>query len=410
MFQEPPNTTPQSITAITRRVRDLLENQRDLQDLWVEGEVSNYKRAPSGHLYFSLKDANAQLKCVMWKTDAAKLTFEPAHGDQIVAHGRISVYEVQGVYQFYADSLQPAGQGDLHRQFERLKAYLEADGLFESSRKQPLPAFPRCIGIVTSAKAAGLQDVLNILERRYPLAQVILSPTLVQGTAAPPQIVRAIDRLNRRDDIDVMLVIRGGGSLEDLWCFNDEAVVRAVAAARIPTVTGVGHEIDFTLVDFAADVRAPTPSAAAEIATPDQNELRAAVIYLAGRLDATVRTRITALQDVTDQHQRALGWLSPAKRLADLRQKLDEQAFRLNQAGHAHVNAQRHRLEHLQTRLYAASPQHIMARGYAMVTRAGDGKRMHSVQDAAPGTSVLVQMQDGTLKASVTERTYDDPE
>ncbi len=401
LFQDPPDNSPQTVSDITRRVRQVLEGQRDLQDVWIEGEISNYKRAPSGHLYFSLKDANTQLKCVMWKSEAARLSFNPKHGDQILAHGRIGVYEVQGVYQFYADSLQPAGQGDLHRQFERLKAQLDAEGLFDSARKHDLPRLPRRIGIVTSPRAAGFQDVLNILARRYPLGEIILSPTLVQGEAAPPQIVRAIERLSRQAGIDVMLIIRGGGSLEDLWCFNDERVVRAVVASDIPTVTGVGHEIDFTLVDFAADVRAPTPSAAAELATPDQGELRLDVQSQEARLQRAFRDRLSTAQEAVGNHARALGWLTPAKRMADLRQRLDEQTFRLQQAGRGHLQTSQHRLDQIQTRLYAASPQQIMARGYAILTRAADGQRIQRVQDAAPGTTLHITMQDGQLEATV---------
>ncbi|NJL94564.1 MAG: exodeoxyribonuclease VII large subunit [Anaerolineae bacterium] len=247
------------MSEVTAHIRQLFDTQPGLQDVWIEGEVSNLRRAPSGHLYFTLKDKTAQLKAVMWKSSAGRLRFEPQHGDLVLAHGRISVYETQGNYQLYADALQPAGIGDLNRQYELRKAKLEAEGWFDPARKRPLPPFPRRIGVVTSASTAAFQDVQNVLRRRYPIAEVLLSGTLVQGETAPAQIVAAIQRINQRADVDVLLIVRGGGSLEDLWCFNDEAVVRAVAESRIPTITGVGHEIDFTLVDFAADQRAPTP-------------------------------------------------------------------------------------------------------------------------------------------------------
>ncbi|HLA42266.1 MAG TPA: exodeoxyribonuclease VII large subunit, partial [Aggregatilineales bacterium] len=321
---------PKSISEITRHIRTLLDRDRTLQDVWVEGEISNYTRASSGHLYFSLKDENAQLKCVMWKTEAARLNFEPEHGDQILAHGKIGVYEVQGAYQLYADSLQRAGLGDLHRRFEMLKTKLEAEGLFDSERKRPLPRFPRRIGIVTSPTAAGFQDVLNILSRRYAMGEVILSPAIVQGSAAPPRIIAAIEALNRRNDIDVMLIIRGGGSLEDLWCFNDENVVRAVAASRIPTVTGVGHEIDFTLVDFAADQRAPTPSAAAELVTPvSQEDLLYTVREFQKRMNGILRAEIENYQESLSNQRRTLRLLSPQHRIETLKQQLDDYTLRI---------------------------------------------------------------------------------
>jgi exodeoxyribonuclease VII large subunit len=235
---------PQSVSQVTRYIGQLFDRDPRLQDVAVEGEVSNYKRAASGHLYFTLKDSQAQLKCVMWKSDAVRLRTEPQQGAQLIAQGKIGVYTPTGEYQLYAKSLQAVGLGDLHRQFELLKAKLEAEGLFDSQRKRPIPAFPRRVGIVTSPDAAGFQDMLNILVRRYPSAQIILSPSLVQGAAAPPAIVLALQALYQREDVDVIVIARGGGSLEDLWCFNDERVVRAIAAAPIPTVTGVGHEID----------------------------------------------------------------------------------------------------------------------------------------------------------------------
>jgi exodeoxyribonuclease VII large subunit len=399
------DASPKSVSEITRYIRGLFDLDAQLQDVWVEGEVSNYKRAASGHMYFSLKDDDAQLKCVMWKTAAERLNFEPGHGDQVLASGKIGVYETQGVYQLYVETLQPAGIGDLNRQFEILKARMDAEGLFDADRKRALPALPRRIGIVTSPDAAGFRDVLNILERRYPVAHVILSKTSVQGNQAPPQIVAAIERLNRRNDIDVMLIVRGGGSLEDLWCFNDESVVRAVANSGIPTVTGVGHEIDFTLVDFAADVRAPTPSAAAEIATPDRQDLLVALQDYSQHLNAHLTGRLSELRGQLNGFERTLRLLTPANKTANLRQHLDDQSARMAAALRADLRHERQRIDALADRLHSANPQTIMARGYAMLRREGDGKRLTSVQDAAPGTSIVVRMQDGELAARVKERT-----
>jgi len=243
-----------TISEVTSVIRQLLESAEPLQAVRVQGEVSNMKRYSSGHLkryssghwYFTLKDGGAQLKCVMWRSNADKQRYKPEDGDQVEARGNIGVYDAQGVYQLYAESLKPVGMGDLYRQFEELKARLDAEGLFDPARKRPLPAFPRQIGVVTSPQAAAFQDIQNVLRRRFPLAVIILSPTPVQGADAPSQIAAALERLNQYAQVDVILLIRGGGSIEDLWAFNDEGVARAVAASRIPVVTGVGHEIDFT--------------------------------------------------------------------------------------------------------------------------------------------------------------------
>jgi exodeoxyribonuclease VII large subunit len=246
-----------------------------LQDLWLEGEVSNWKHAPSGHIYFTLKDEAASIRCAMWRSNIQRAAYLPAgDGEAVLAHGYVSVYEPQGVYQFYVDDVQPVGLGSLYARFEQLKARLQAEGLFDADRKRSLPHFPRRIGVVTSPSGAVLRDILNVLRRRYPLAEVIVAPTLVQGPEAPAQIVRALERVGQVPGVDVIILARGGGSLEDLWAFNDEAVARAIVAAPVPVVSGVGHETDFTIADFAADLRAPTSSAAAELVTPDRAALR----------------------------------------------------------------------------------------------------------------------------------------
>ncbi|MBI3944107.1 MAG: exodeoxyribonuclease VII large subunit [Chloroflexi bacterium] len=270
---------------INRHIRLLLESEDLLQDVWVEGEISNFTRATSGHLYFTLKDSESSLRCVMWRDQALRLPALPQNGAAVIAHGRISVYEVQGAYQLYADTLQPAGAGVLHAAFEALKARLQAEGLFDSARKRPLPPFPRRIGIVTSPRAAALRDIIRVISRRYPLAEMVLAPAAVQGSDAPPQIVAALQNLgSHQPAVDMIILARGGGSLEELWAFNDETVARAVATSPVPVVTGVGHEVDFTIVDFVADLRAPTPSAAAEMSVPDGLELRRQLRALEGRL------------------------------------------------------------------------------------------------------------------------------
>jgi exodeoxyribonuclease VII large subunit len=256
-----------TVSRLTQHLRQVIESDPQLQDVWVRGELSNVSRPASGHLYFTLKDAGASLRGVMWKLDAARLKFPLRDGMEVEAHGRIGIYEVSGQVQLYADVLRPVGEGALYAEFLRLKSLLEAEGLFDLSRKRGLPELPRRIGIVTSSTGAALRDMLNTLRRRLPFVDVILAPSPVQGADAPPALVAALQKLNRFQP-DVILIARGGGSIEDLWAFNDERVVRAVAASQAPVISGVGHETDFTLTDFAADLRAPTPTAAAELATP----------------------------------------------------------------------------------------------------------------------------------------------
>ncbi len=325
-----------SVTELTRHLRGLLESDALLQDVWVTGEVSNFSRPASGHLYFTIKDSGASLRCVMWRNTAMRQTFLPRDGDGIEAHGAVSIYEAGGQYQLYADLLRPAGEGALYREFLHLKAQLEAEGLFDPQRKRPIPLLPQCIGIVTSPTGAALRDMLNILLRRYPLARVVLAPTPVQGDEAPLSIIAALQNLNRAARPDVILVARGGGSIEDLWAFNHEGVARAIAASPAPVITGIGHETDFTIADFVADLRAPTPTAAAELATPDGSELRAGVLDLVMRLDRTAAAGLDQRRwALADAHNRLL-LHSPLARLRSDRQRMDELLHRLaTAAGHS---------------------------------------------------------------------------
>ena len=393
-----------TVTQLTARIRDLFERDPDLQDVWVQGEISNFTRATSGHLYFTLKDRDGELRCVMWRSQAAWLGYQPQHGDSAVAHGRVTVYEARGQYQLVCDLIQAAGAGDLNRQFELLKARLDAEGLFDPARKRPIPSFPRKIGVVTSPTTAAFQDIQNVLRRRYPLVEVLLSPTLVQGKDAPPQIVEAIRRLNDYTDVDVIVVARGGGSLEDLWCFNDEAVVRAVAGSRLPVVTGVGHEIDFTLVDFAADLRAPTPSAAAEILTPDGAALRSEIRVWTGQLSEIIQAKLGEHRQTIHTQTRWLDRLSPLTQLQNARQRIDDQMSRAATQLEHDLARRRDRLAAQARALDAASPLALLQRGYAIVTRADDGRRVSSARDAAEGTAVRIALRDGRLTATVREQ------
>ena len=280
-----------SVTDITRYLKDLLESDHNLADIWVQGEISNFSRPRSGHLYFTIKDSSAALKVVMWRSAAARLINMPRDGDAVEVHGKISIYETGGQYQLYADRIRPLGEGALYQEFLRLKDKLEAEGLFDEERKRPIPYRPGVIGIVTSPTGAALRDMLNTLHRRYPLVEVVLAPTPVQGEAAPPGIVESIQALNRFVNPDVILLARGGGSIEDLWAFNDERVARAIASSITPVISGVGHQTDFTISDFVADLRAATPTAAAEMAVPDKADLHVAIEELRQRLAGAVLER-----------------------------------------------------------------------------------------------------------------------
>ena len=395
-------SAPYTISQLTAFIRALIESEPALGDLWVEGEVSNFSRASSGHCYFTLKDAGAQIGCVMWRSTLLVQRYLPANGDQVLAHGRVGVYEAGGRYQLYVDRLEPAGLGNLYLELERLKARLQAEGLFASERKRPLPRFPRRIGLVTSPSAAALRDIVTVLRRRYPLAEVLLAPTLVQGEGAPEQIVAALAALAERGRVDVIIVARGGGSLEELWAFNDERVVRAIAASPTPVVSGIGHEIDYTLADFAADRRAPTPSAAAEIITPDINDLRLQVDAMSLTLTEAMQARLTQARTSLSTLQRALRLLSPFNQLARQRERLDEARARLAAALAHRLAVLRLRLDGLRARLEGVGPMATLARGYAIV-RDADGRTVRSVRAVQRGARLQITVADGSFDAQALD-------
>ena len=391
---------PLTVGDLTRYIREMFEVDYRLQDVWVEGEVSGVTRHASGHTYFTLKDASAQISCVMWKTVAPTYGALVVHGGQVVAHGQVSVYEARGQYQLYVDRVQPKGLGDLHAQFELLKARLEAEGLFAPERKRGLPEFPHRIGVVTSPTGAVIRDICNILARRWPLVEVILAPTQVQGKDAPPHIVAALDALYRRADLDLIIVARGGGSLEDLWAFNDERVARKIADSPVPVVSGVGHETDFTIADFVADLRAPTPSAAAELTTPDRQEmssqLAALRVRLASALSDDLRARRIALQSQT----RALSHLSPQARLANLRQRTDDLISQATWTVSHLLQLRRERLTGASARLDALNPLAVLQRGYAVVRR--DGRLVRSVSQVSRDDRLAVRVSDGEFDVTAS--------
>ncbi|GAB4581973.1 MAG: exodeoxyribonuclease VII large subunit [Anaerolineales bacterium] len=388
-----------SVTDLTRYLRDLLESDHNLTDLWISGEVSNVSNPRSGHLYFTLKDANASLKCVMWKPQVMRLRFLPRDGDAIEVHGALSVYEQAGQYQLYADLIRQTGEGALYQEFMRLKAKLESEGLFDEARKRPIPAWPHRIGLITSPTGAALQDMLNTLRRRFPLVNVIFAPTAVQGLEAPPGIVRGLTALNRQTPApDVIILARGGGSIEDLWCFNDETVVRAVAHSAIPVISGVGHETDFTLTDFAADLRAPTPTAAAELATPNQADLREALTELSSELSRTLLDALNTRRWTLSDAQNRLLRQAPRARLLNDRQRLDDLLRRTETTLTYQMSIRRTRLEGLAQKLTALNPLAILERGYAVITTS-DGQVIRRVRQVAPGDALTIRVSDGTLPA-----------
>lgn len=391
-----------SVTEITSYIRQSLESDYRLQDIWVSGEVSNISRPASGHLYFTIKDSGASLRCVMWRSQAAQLAHFPQSGERMDAHGHISVYEAGGTYQLYADTLQSAGEGEAFREFLRIKSLLEAEGLFDAERKRDLPAFPQRIGIVASATSAGLQDVLHVLERRYPLATAILSPTPVQGEEAPAGIVSAIEALNKTLDIDVILIVRGGGSTEDLRAFNAEEVVRAVAGSTVPTITGIGHETDLILADFATDRRAPTPSAAAEVAVPDRHALLVNVYEERLALKNIFQDELRERRKTLEQSLARLRLASPRVRIANARQRVDDHLRHLGIVISHSIDLHRQETSTLSRTLNAIGPAKVLARGYALVLQKEDNTIIRSIQQVRTGSTILVNVSDGSFDAAVT--------
>ena len=392
-----------TVSTLTKYIRDLLEGDVTLQDVWVQGEISNLSRPASGHIYFTLKDAGASLRGVMWRTDAARLKLPLQDGLAIETHGKIGVYEVGGQYQLYADQIRPVGEGALYQEFLRLKAMLEAEGLFDSERKREIPSFPKRMGIVTSSTGAALRDMLTALRRRLPLVEVILAPSPVQGEDAPPKLVEAIESLNQfRIKPEVILLARGGGSIEDLWAFNDERVVRAVASSEIPIICGVGHETDFTLCDFAGDLRAPTPTAAAELAT------QTTMIELGENLKTLDSQLTTSMQDILEEQGHALASLrdglrffSPSRRIQSERQRLDDAAHRFAVAQAHRLALEANQIEGFRKRLQGLNPLQVLERGYAVVTRQGDDKLIRKAKQVKTKDEIHVRVSDGSFDATV---------
>jgi exodeoxyribonuclease VII large subunit len=403
---ESPQVAPRilRVSDLNRRVRALLDSDGTLADVWVEGEISQPSFPPSGHCFFTLKDGASQIRAVMFREELARSVVRPTHGMQVVIHGRVRAYEPQGIYQLYAYEITPAGAGDLHAQYEALRVKLAAEGLFDAGRKRQLPRWPRRIGVVTSPIGAVWRDIGNVMRRRYPFVELVLSPSLVQGPTAAPAIVRALQRLYAQPDLDLVILARGGGSLEDLWPFNDERVVRCVVAAPIPVVVGVGHESDVTLADFAADVRAPTPSAAAELAVPDGSQLLAVLARLRERASTALLGAAARRRRLLTGEERALAAHAP--NLEAARQQAAELVDRGHRALAARIRREEATLNGLQDALRALGPHATLQRGYA-VARLGNGEIVRDAEQASIGDGLEVVVAHGSLGTRVERVTPD---
>lgn len=393
-----------TVSQVTRVVRRLLEQEPRLQEIMVRGELANFRRHSSGHLYFTLKDEAARLRCVMFRSRCIPWYDELRDGLEVVVAGSIGVYEAGGEYQLYAEEIFPAGRGALYLALEQLKARLAAEGLFDPGRKRPLPRWPRCIGVVTSLDGAALRDIITVSRRRWPGVHLVISPALVQGEGAPESIVQALWAVNALPEVDVIILGRGGGSAEELWSFNDERVVRAICASRAPVISAVGHETDFTLSDLAADLRAATPSAAAELAVPDCSGLKKEVVGLALRLRRTLERAVIIRRERLARRAGQLLAASPLQRVREVRQRFDELVSRQAAAWSRWLAGRRERLALLTGKLEALSPLRTLERGYSVCRRVSDGRVVREFLQVDAGEEVEVILARGALKCSVRDR------
>ena len=386
-----------TVSEVTRDIRVLLED--NFPPLWLEGEISNCRRYPSGHLYFTLKDEKAQISAVMFRGANLRLKFEPEDGMQVVVHGSISVYEARGQHQIVVDHIEPKGVGALQLALEQLKKRLASEGLFDEAHKKEIPQLPRKVGVVTSQQGAVLHDILNVIKRRFSNMDVAVMPVRVQGEGAAEEIAEAISAMNLCDDIDVLIVGRGGGSFEDLWAFNEEVVVRAIFASRIPVISAVGHETDFTLADLVADLRAPTPSAAAELAVPEKADLAATIdLHRSGLLFA-LRERLKSLREQIRSLQKGLK--DPRRLYRESLQRIDDLQGRLIRAGKRSVADFRMKLQNVFGRFEAHSPSALLKRGYGIVFPEGSRRPLTSIHEVKENDRIEIQLSDGRLKAVV---------
>ena len=389
-----------TVSQVNQYIKTLLDRDRELTALYVRGEISNYKAYPSGHHYFSLKDGEGAIRCVMFKREAMSLRFRPENGMKVIAFGRVAVFPRDGQYQLYCTSLTPEGVGDLHLAFEQLKQKLYAEGLFDPAHKKPIPRFPKRIALITSSAGAAVRDMLRILGARWPMAEVFLLPVRVQGAEAPGELCAAIAWANRHQVADLIITGRGGGSMEDLWAFNDENLARTIYHSAIPVISAVGHEPDVTISDFVADLRAATPSNAAELAVPDQNEVAVWLRQMEGRLAQAMGRKLDSARKDLDRAARCRALQDPMNYVDDKRMVLDYQREKLAAGLNAALNRERQRFGQLASKLDALSPLKVLGRGYA-IPRKADGGVVRSVADVAPGDPLKLRVADGEISCQV---------
>ena len=394
-----------TVSQVALYVRDVVDSDRLLADLYITGEVSNLSRAATGHCYFTLKDGESQLRCVMWR-DAQGVELLQS-GEAIVAHGRCRFYQARGDLQFYPDFVQPEGVGELHLEFLRVKAKLEDEGLFDDSRKRPLPPFPKRIAVITSRTGAVLHDIQSVLSRRYPLVELLFLHTPVQGEQAPEGIISALRTVNLQKELDMVILARGGGSLEELWAFNREDVARAVHASRVPVVSAVGHETDYTIIDYVADLRAPTPSAAAELAVPDMRALEQRTQELRRSLSSTLLNSLGLQREEVRYLQARLERLAPD--VVSRRQRIDELIRAATAAVGRQASLIREQLHGRELQLISMHPGNTLSRGYALVQRLADGRQVSRVGHVEPGDGIAVQVSDGAFRGQVLGGAPDTP-
>ena len=389
-----------TVSQVNQYIKSLLDRDRELTALYVRGEISNYKAYPSGHHYFSLKDGEGAIRCVMFKREAMSLRFRPENGMKVIAFGRVAVFPRDGQYQLYCTSLTPEGVGDLHLAFEQLKQKLYGEGLFDPAHKKPIPKFPKRIALITSSAGAAVRDMLRILGARWPMAEVFLLPVRVQGAEAPGEICAAIAWANQHQVADLIITGRGGGSMEDLWAFNDENVARTIYHSAIPVISAVGHEPDVTIADFVADLRAATPSNAAELAVPDQNEVAVWLRQMEGRLAQAMGRKLESARKDLDRAAWCRALQDPMNYVDDKRMVLDYQREKLAAGLNAALNRERQRFGQLASKLDALSPLKVLGRGYA-IPRKADGGVIRSVADVAPGDPLKLRVADGEISCQV---------
>ena len=388
-----------SVSQINKYIKGLMDGDSILRDVTVSGEISNFKRHSSGHYYFSIKDQGSAISAAMFKWQNRTLNFLPENGMKVLVHGRISVYEPSGQYQIIADSIKPDGVGALYEQYERLKRALERKGYLDPSRKKPIPQFPRKIAVVTSPTGAAIRDILNILGRRYPLAEVEIYPSEVQGENAPAMLAAAICAVNRKADCDVIITGRGGGSMEDLWAFNSVDVIKAIIDSEIPVISAVGHETDFTLSDFVADLRAPTPSAAAELAVPDSDAVLSYLTHFRAKTTAALENRITMYEHRITSVMNTQCMKNPLIFTENKTRQLDEVLSRIDNSMNEQLHSCESDLRECASRLAALNPLSVLARGYAVAFK--DGAPLHSVNHLRCGDHIKIQFQDGSAACRV---------